>query len=150
MFFLPGVSADGFIVDELYELSIPADGITVPNCRVVRAEEGDDGTLVAFKTDRRIEWFSNRRQLDAELVLSHTTGLRVPFVSLIDYEEKTQQAGIMIVKDGYTRISKVKVLDHDSDYAIIEALDSDQFKPDISTIVVINPGAVEEGVSIGE
>lgn len=150
MFYLPDTSPDAFELDANYNLSIPADGITIPNCRVVRSVAVGSDALVAFQTDRRIEWFSNRRQLEAELVTSETSGMRVPVAALMDSEGVGGYAEILLVADGYTRKSRVRILDSDRDHAIIEADETSLHKPGASTILVVNPASIEEGEFIGD
>ncbi len=148
MFLLPDVDASLYKVDDLIKINIPADGITVENCRIIRSETSGSSALVVFKTDRKVEWLSDRRMVQAELPVSATLGLKVPASSLIDYDSKTGQASLMIVIKGYTRICKVDVIDQDREYAIIKAIESETYKPEVSTVLVANPDSIEAGESI--
>ncbi|MEA4888469.1 MAG: HlyD family efflux transporter periplasmic adaptor subunit [Clostridiaceae bacterium] len=149
IFLLPNTSPAGFIVDQFYSINVPNDGITIENCRVIRSEASGTDALVVFRTDRKVEWLSDRRLIQAELTLSSTTGLKVPLTSLIDFDETAGQSSIMIVINGYTRICKVTVKDHDRESAIIEPIDTETYKPSESNILVVNPDSIEEGEFIG-
>lgn len=142
VFFLADANPAVLPVDTFVDLNIPADGTVIRNCRVIRSEATENGAFLVFKTDREVEWFADRRTLTAELTLSSTTGLKVPMVSLIDYDEAAGQAGLLIVSGGKTRLAKVKVVDHDREYAIIEAIEGEPVQPVVSTILVINPDSI--------
>ncbi len=150
MFWLENTDAANFEVDTYQDLSIPKDGIVIPDCRIIRSQSYENGTLAAFETSRRIEWFSDRRTVDAEIVTASTTGLRVPMVSLTNYNNKSGDAGIMIVNGGLTQLIKVRVIDNDNEYAIIEPIETENYIPEISTILVVNPSSVEEGQIIAD
>jgi biotin carboxyl carrier protein len=150
IFWLEGEDSAQFEPDTYQDLSVPSDGIVIPDCRIIRSQDYDNGALVTFETSRRVEWFSDRRTLDAEIVLSSTSGLRVPLVSLVDYKEKKTEASIMIVSEGLTQLRSVRILDHDDQYAIIEPIDDSENAPVVSTILVVNPDSVEEGQIIAD
>ncbi len=149
VFLLPDTSPACFVVDQFYSVHVPNDGITIENCRVIRSEASGADALVVFRTDRKVEWLSDRRLIQAELTLSSTVGLKVPLTSLIDYDEKAGQSSIMIVINGYTRVCKVAVKDHDRESAIIEPIETETYKPSESNILVVNPDSIEAGEFIG-
>lgn len=138
-----------FVVDKTYELSIPQDGVTVSNCRVIRSEKQNDSLFVIFQTDRKVEWLSDRRTFEAELTVSRTPGLKVLLSAITNLDAQSGIGELMIVQGGYTRTCKVLVKDKDREYAIIEAISSETYKPEVSTVMVLNPTAIEEGEFIG-
>jgi hypothetical protein len=150
VFWLEDADAANFEIDTYQNLSIPKDGILIPDCRIIRSQSYENGVLAAFETSRRIEWFSDRRTVDAEIITASTTGMRVPMVSLLNYNSNSGDAGIMVVNGGLTQLVKVKVIDHDNEYAIIDPVESENYKPEISTILVVNPSSVEEGQIIAD
>ncbi len=150
LFWLDDADAANFEIDSYQNLSIPKDGIVIPDCRIIRSQSYENGVLAAFETSRRIEWFSDRRTVDAEIITASTTGMRVPMVSLIDHNDKNGAAGIMVVNGGLTEHVNVRVIDHDNEYAIIEPIENESYAPEISTILVVNPSSVEEGQIIAD
>ena len=148
-FELKDTRADRFEVGKVYELAVPQDGITIPNCVVLRSEQQNDQLFVVFQTDRKVEWLSDRRTLEAELTVSKTTGLKVPVNAIQNLDPESHVGQLMIVQGGYTRICQVLVKDQDRTFAIIEALAGQTYKPEVSTVMVLNPTAIEEGEFIG-
>lgn len=148
-FVLPEMNPAVFGIDQVTEISIPEDGVVIKNCQVVRSESAGLSALVVFKTDRKVEWLSDRRTFNAELTTSVTRGLKVPVSALIDHDETTRKASLMIVSGGYTRICLVEVVDIDREQAIIKAIETETYKPAVSTILVANPESIEAGEFIG-
>jgi hypothetical protein len=147
--YLPGIDQAAYPKGKELTISVPSDGTTINSCAVERTEAVDGGLFIVLRTDRKVEWFADRRTLAAELTLSTTNGLKVPTASLINYDEKTGVAGVMIVTGGYTRASQVKVVDHDREYAIIEAIKTEEYQPVVASILVVNPDSIEAGEFIG-
>lgn len=149
-FILPGNQTAAFPVDSLHEIKLIDDGVLVEHCQVVRIEKTQEDTLIVFRTDRRIEWLNDRRLIRAELTLERTQGLKVPYSALIDHDEENHQASLMIVVGGFTRICQIGVVDYNHESAIIEALESEVYQPQIATLLVVNPESIEAGEFIGE
>jgi hypothetical protein len=68
---------------------------------------------------------------------------------LIDYDQAQGRATIMLVNNGFTRLCRVHVLDYDRESAIIQGVAGDDVKPEVSTILVVNPDSIEAGEFIG-
>lgn len=155
VFLLPNTNAALFKVDDFKDIMIPGDNLTIENCRVVRSETSGSDAFVVFKTDRQVERLSDLRTIQAELPMSATTGLMVPYSSLIDYDQSTGEASLMIVDEGVTRVCKVMVADiddnmnEDTKYAIIKAIETEQYQPKVSTVLVVNPESIKAGELIG-
>jgi hypothetical protein len=148
-FILPGVDPKTFPIDSVHTISLAHEGVTIGNCRVVRSERVGTDALIVLTTDRRVEWLSDRRLVQADLVLMRTTGLKVPASALIDYDQAQGRATIMLVNNGFTRLCRVHVLDYDRESAIIQGVAGDDVKPEVSTILVVNPDSIEAGEFIG-
>ncbi len=146
---LPGVQPDRFEVGKKYKLMVPQDGITIDECLVLRSEQHNENLFVVFQTDRKVEWLSDRRTIEAELSVSRTTGLKVPLSSILELDPDTLEGKLMIVQGGYTRLTRVVVKDQDREYAIIEPVDGQLHMPAVSTVMVLNPEAIGEGEFIG-
>jgi hypothetical protein len=149
VFLLPDTDASLFKKDDYASIKIPTDGVIIENCRIIRSEAAGTAALVVFRTDRKVEWLSDRRTVQAELTLSKTQGMKVPLSSLVDYDPQTGAASIEIVVGGYTQACKVNVLDKDREYAIIEGIKGEETQPQVSAIVIANPESIEVGEFIG-
>lgn len=148
-FIVPGNQTALFPVDSVHTLTIADGGLTIDACQVVRAEKTGTDTLVVFRTDRRLEWLSDRRIVRTELTLSATTGLKVPYAALVAHDTELGQASMMIVVRGVARSCNVQVIDYDRDHAIIRPIETELYQPDVSTILVVNPSSIEAGEFIG-
>lgn len=149
IFLLPDTDSSTFVINDVHTVNIPADGMTIDNCQVLRSVADGTGTLVVFKTDHKVEWLADRRLVQAELTVSRTSGLKVPLTSLIDLDTDSGQASLMIVTGGFTQICKVDVLDSDRESAIVQAIETERNKPVASSILVVNPESIEAGEFIG-
>jgi hypothetical protein len=169
--YLDGMAAADLDPARSYTLTVPADGTTVKNCRIQKLEPGSKGVLVIFSTDHKVEWFADRRTFAAELAVAETSGMKIPRVSLIGFDEQRRTADIMLVNGGYTWQVPVVVLDYDREYAVIEAQSesaaiasaevaggagqeavpgSSLPKPTVSAVIVANPDSIGAGEFIGE
>ena len=151
-FYLDGVQPADLPDDRRYSVAVPSEGIEITNCRLVRVEPQDQGSFAIFRSDRRVEWFSDRRNFSAELAVSETEGMRIPRVSLIDFEPSSRTASILMVTGGYTRLVPVAIVDYDREYAIIDAspeAGEEDLKPSLSSVIVANPESIGEGEFIG-
>ncbi|HBP38049.1 MAG TPA: hypothetical protein DD640_04790 [Clostridiales bacterium] len=149
VFLLPDTSASLYKVNDTISVAVPADGLVISNCRVLRSETAGSDALVVVRTDRQVERLSDRRTVIAELTVATTKGLKVPTASLIEYDAATKQAGLMLVIEGKTRFCQVKVIDQDREYAIIKAIPSEKYQPAVSSVLVVNPESIEAGELIG-
>ncbi|NCC75163.1 MAG: hypothetical protein EOM08_01875 [Clostridia bacterium] len=151
-FYLDGVQPADLPADRRYTVVVPSEGIEITNCRLVRVEQQGQGSFAIFRSDRRVEWFSDRRSFAAELAVSETEGMRIPRVSLIDFDSSGRTASILMVTGGYTRLVPVKIVDYDREYAIIDVsgeAGEEDLKPSLSSVIVANPESIGEGEFIG-
>jgi hypothetical protein len=110
---------------------------------------GDD-LFVIFQTDRRLERFSDRRTISADITTSSSEGLKIPISAIIGFDEVARTGQIMIVSGGYTRKAKIQIVDYDRSNAIIKAVEGEQYIPSLNGYLVVNPESIEEGVNITE
>ncbi len=146
---LDGNQVASFPLDSNHTLTITDSGLPIEACRVVRLEKEGDQTLVVFQTGHRTEWLADRRTVDLTVTLSRATGLKVPYEALIEPDHERQEAGLMLVVEGFTRLSRVSIKATDRVSAIVEPLASQAYQPTVSTILVVNPKTIEEGEFIG-
>jgi hypothetical protein len=149
VFLLPDTPASLYQIDDYISISLPADGLVIDNCRVLRVEAAGADTLIVLRTDRKVERLSDRRTVQAELTVATTSGLKVPVSALIGADPAAGRASLMIVSGGYTRSCQVGIVDQDREYAIVKGIDGEEFKPDVATILVVNPESIGAGEFIG-
>lgn len=149
VFLLPDTEPRMLSEENDYTIQIPAEGMVIEQAALRRTEAAGDHTLAVFETDRMIERLSDRRKLQAEIVITSTQGLRIPLSALIEIDDYRREATLVVVSGGYTRAVRVAIIDRDREYAIIEGLPDQDITPDLATVVVLNPDAIEVGEFIG-
>jgi hypothetical protein len=133
-----------FQLQSNHVIRIPAEGITISDCKVIRCSVTRDGLLVVFETTNSIERLLDRRTVNIEIVQTKTSGIRVPVSSLANADYNRGIATIYVNESGYARGYTVQIKDYDREYAIIAPLEKADI-PSISTIVITNPSTVKEG-----
>ena len=135
---------DEFQTSSNHVIRIPAEGISISDCTVIRCSVTRDGLLVVFQTSNSVERLLDRRTVNIEIVQTKTTGIRVPVSALADADYDRGVATIYVNESGYARGYSVQIKDYDREYAIIAPLEKEDV-PSISTIVITNPQTVKEG-----
>ncbi len=133
-----------FQLQSNHVIRIPAEGVTISDCKVIRCSVTRDGLLVVFETNNSVERLLDRRTVNIEIVQTKTSGIRVPVTSLANADYDRGIATIYVNESGYARGYTVQVKDYDREYAIIAPLEKAEI-PSISTIVITNPSTVKEG-----
>ncbi|MCR5275568.1 MAG: hypothetical protein K6E26_09445 [Clostridiales bacterium] len=133
-----------FQLQSNHVIRIPSEGISIPDCKVIRCSVTRDGLLVVFETNNSVERLLDRRTVNIEIVQTKTTGIRVPVSSLANADYDRGIATIYVNESGYARGCTVQIKDYDREYAIIAPLEKADV-PSISTIVITNPSTVKEG-----
>jgi len=146
---IPSEHKNFFQRDTFHELQVPMMGTKITSCRVVDIIEGNEEIAVVFKSERQLERFSDMRHFEAQIVVEKTTGMRVPFSSVTEFNEKEMTGNIFLVDGGYIRKTEVEVVDYNREYAIVKASSNSELIPKINDYLVKNPESVREGDSIG-
>ena len=133
-----------FQLGSSHVIRIPAEGISISDCKVIRCTITSDGLLVVFETTNSVERLLDRRTVNIQIVQTKTTGIRVPVSSLANADYDRMIATIFVNESGYARGYTVQIKDYDREYAIIAPLEKENI-PSISTIVITNPQTVKEG-----
>ncbi|MBQ5967173.1 MAG: hypothetical protein IJL60_05285 [Clostridiales bacterium] len=141
---LKGASMEEFQLGSSHVIRIPAEGISISDCKVIRCTITSDGLLVVFETTNSVERLLDRRTVNIQIVQTKTTGIRVPVSSLANADYDRMIATIFVNESGYARGYTVQIKDYDREYAIIAPLEKENI-PSISTIVITNPQTVKEG-----
>lgn len=86
-----------------------------------KSNEDSGKYVVAVKTDEYSSDVSNIRRVNADLIKSFYSGLKVPISSLKDVDLKNNTAKIVIDDANYASIREVKIKGRNKEYAIIES-----------------------------
>lgn len=150
------VDAEAFAVDSVHTVNIPAEGICIDNCQVIRSSADDNGLLVVFQTSRYVEGLLDYRTVDCEVVITETTGMKVPTTSLVDADYDRGIATIYINNDGFCEAVDVYIKDYDREFAVISPVttttDSGEVQaasvPNLESVIITNPSTISPGEKI--
>ncbi|MBR3058535.1 MAG: hypothetical protein IKG93_11285 [Clostridiales bacterium] len=142
---IEGATISDFQLESKHVIRIPSEGVTISDCKVIRASYAEDGLFVLFETNNQVERLLDRRTVNIEIVSKKkSTGIRVPVSSLVNPDFNLGFASIYVNESGYAREYAVIVIDYDREYAIISPVEG-QSVPNLSTIVITNPSTVKVG-----
>lgn len=147
--YLPDTNASTYAKGSIHTINLPMEGINIENCKVYKSTVVDGGVFILFQTDRQLDRFSDRRIFQGNLIIGKTSGMKVPVSSILKHDKTAQTGEILIVSGGYTRIAKIKVLDYDREYAIIDKINGQKYNPTLNGYLVKNPLSIKEGENIG-
>ena len=119
---LKNAPMEEFQLGSNHVIRIPAEGISISDCKVIRCSVTRDGILVVFETSNQVERLLDRRTVNIEIVQTKTTGIRVPVSSLANADYDRGIATIFVNESGYARGYTVQIRDYDREYAIIAPL----------------------------
>ena len=142
-------SADAFSVDSLHTINVGSEGISIGKCRVERCVVDKNGMLVVFSTTHYVEDLLDLRSVDIEIVITESTGLRVPVSSLVNADYDRNVATIYVNNQGFVDEVGVIIVDSDREFAIITPI-GDSNNPNTSTVIITNPGSTEPGKKVDE
>jgi hypothetical protein len=94
-----------------------------------------------------IEQTIHLRHVRADLVISSINGIKVPVRSLANRNYVDNTADIIVVRFNRANVKRVKILEEQDTYAIVEAAsDVNEIDPiRVFDIYVVNPRNVEQG-----
>lgn len=120
--------------------------IDIP-CTVESVQPAGDKTKVVLSFDSMIEQTIHLRHVRADLVISSINGIKVPVRSLANRNYVDNTADIIVVRFNRANVKRVKILEEQDTYAIVEAAsDVNEIDPiRVFDIYVVNPRNVEQG-----
>ncbi len=146
---LPDDSEDHFDEGSIHRIHVPDSGTHIDNCKVVKKLITGGEIYVVFVTDRQVSRFAQARVLDVNLSTRTVGGIKIPYTAIYNRDKHSIKGEINIVIDGIVRKMEVKIIDHDNEYAIIEAMDETEAGKFSLGYLVKNPDSVKEGEKIG-
>lgn len=147
--FLDGEAATpaAFEVGSRHTINVGSEGISIGKCVVERAEATKNGLFVVFSTTRYVENLLDLRTVDIEVVITETTGLRVPVGSLVNPDFERNIATIYINNKGFADEVTVIIADNDREFAIITP-SGDSSVPNLQTVIISNPSSIKPGEKV--
>lgn len=104
----------------------------------------DGKRVIAFKFDTGLNETVGLRRIDADLILSSSNGLKVPYSCLQNIDIKNKTANIVLVKGSSATIKKVRIVGMNDDAVIIDNIEGENSVALYNTYV-INPKNIQEG-----
>jgi len=128
------------------DLRIDNIDIDIP-CTIESIQPAGDKTKVVLAFDSMIEQTIHLRHVRADLIISSISGLKVPVRSLTNRNYVDNTADIIVVRFNRADIKRVKILEEQDSYAIIEAASGvNEVDPvRVFDIYVVNPRNIEQG-----
>lgn len=150
------IDVAAFAVDSVHTINVPSEGLCIKNCRVIRSSADDNGLLVVFKTTRYVESLLDFRTIDVEVVITETTGMKVPTSALVDADYDRGIATIYLNDDGFCTAVDVYIRDNDREFAIIAPVTTTTSsgnvdvasRPNLSSVFITNPQTIKPGDKI--
>ncbi len=131
-------------LDRKVTIRINDTGYSMDSIIVYNSDVIDGKRIVAFKFDTGINETVGLRRINADIVLSSSSGLKVPRSCLMNVDNEKKTAEIALVKGMFAKIVKVRILGMNNDAAII-----DDINGDTSVLLykkyILNPVNIQEG-----
>jgi len=126
-----------FAVGTLHDINISSEGISISDCEVVRCENDQKGTLIVFSTGRYVETLLDLRSVDIEIVISETSGLRVPVSSLVDKDLSSSNGFSVYFEAGSGVVPESFAVDSEFNINIVPKpkADSEGNIPEVNNII---------------
>ena len=134
-----------FEVGTRHTVIVGSEGLSIGKCVVQRIAPVSNGDyLVVFSTTRYVENLLDLRSVDIEIVITETTGMRVPVSSLVNADYDLAVASLYINDQGFCNSAGVLIEDYDREFAIIKPI-GDTNVPNVQTVYITNPETVSPG-----
>ncbi len=134
-------------LDKTVMLRINETGLSI-DAKIIYSSNLINGKrIVAFKFDTGLNETVGLRRVNADIILSSYTGLKVPYSSLHDIDLKNMTASITLVKGHTATIKKVKIIGMNEDAVIIDNLEGENSIALYNTYI-LNPNNIQEGQTI--
>jgi len=90
--------------------------------------KGKDNSILVLKASGKLSQMTNIRIANIDIILKKVNGIKVPIRAVTDINHVDQTGIIALVKPGYLKNIKVKILLSNDDYAIIDNMESEEEK----------------------
>jgi putative membrane fusion protein len=134
-------------IDRKVTLRINDTGLTIDAVVVYSSNVMDGKRIVALKFDTGLNETIGLRRINADLILSSASGLKVPYSSLKNVDKKNKTAEIVILKGSVASVKKVSIDGMNDSAAIIDNIEG-QDSIALYNTYVLNPKNIQEGQMI--
>lgn len=131
-------------IDRKVKIRINDNGYSVDSIIVYNSDIIDGKRIIAFKFDTGINETVGLRRINADIVLSSSSGLKVPHSCLMNIDNEKKTAEIALVKGMCATIVKVRILGMNNDAVIIDDIDGETAVL-LYKKYVLNPANIQEG-----
>lgn len=134
----------GLKIDRNVTIRINDTGFSFDSVIVYSSNVIDGKRIIALKFDTGLNETVGLRRINADIVLSSASGLKVPAGSLMNVDKNKKTADIVLVKANSATIKKVSILGMNDDAVIIDNL-KDENSIALYNTYILNPKNVQEG-----
>ncbi|HEX2927679.1 MAG TPA: HlyD family efflux transporter periplasmic adaptor subunit [Ruminiclostridium sp.] len=133
------LTVDKHVTLRINDIGYSMDAVITYSSNVI-----DGKRIVAFKYDTGLDETIGLRRINADVVLSSYSGLKVPRSCLLDINTKNATAKICVLKGNTATFKKIKILGMNDDAVIIDNPDGESSVALYNTYI-LNPKNVQEG-----
>lgn len=134
-------------LDKTVTIRVNDTGLNI-DAKIVYSSDLIDGKrIITFKFDKGLNETVGLRRVNADIILSDFTGLKVPKSSLRNIDTKNNTALLTIVKGHTAKIEKVRIIGMNEDAVIIDNPDGENNIALYNTYI-LNPKNIQEGQTI--
>lgn len=131
-------------IDRDVTIRINDTGFSIDTEIVYSSNVIDGKRIIAFKFDTGLNETVGLRRINADLIISSSSGLKVPHSCLQKIDMKTKTADIVLVKANGATIKKVRIVGMNDDAVIIDNIKGEDSIALYNTYI-LNPKNVQEG-----
>ncbi len=134
-------------LDKTVKLRINDTGLNI-DAKIVYSSDIIDGKrIIALKFDTGLNETVGLRRVNADIILSSSDGLKVPYSSLRNVDLKNKTATLTLVKGHTATLKKVRIIGTNEDAVIIDNLEG-QNEIALYNTYILNPKNIQEGQTI--
>lgn len=138
----------GFEVDDRVSIRINNLDRIIEGIVYYKSNEMDGKYIYAVKCDKALGETVSMRSVNIDIIKNQYSGLKVRLSSLTNVDKKNSTAKIVLVRSGFAKYVKVKIVGKNDTYAIVDNPDVTFGGVSLYSSYVINPKNIEEGQMI--
>ncbi|HEY5584478.1 MAG TPA: HlyD family efflux transporter periplasmic adaptor subunit [Ruminiclostridium sp.] len=130
-------------IDRKVTIRINDTGVSIDSVIAYSSNVIDGKRIVAFKFNTGLNETVGLRRINADLILSSSSGLKVPYSCLQNIDKKNKTANIVLVKGSKATIKKVSIVGMNDEAVIIDNIEGENLIALYNTYV-LNPKNIQE------
>lgn len=136
--------SSNFTLDRNVTIRINDTGYSMDSKIIYSSDVIDGKRIIAFRFDTGLNETVGLRRINADIVLSSSSGLKVPHSCLMNIDNKNKTADIILVDGMSAKKVKVRIIGMNSDAVIIDQVDG-QTSVLLYKKYILNPINIQEG-----